>query len=75
MERNSSKSGLYEIRIEKAITFTPSEGDIQTHAEIEVQYVLVKNFKNFLVYLHEINVTPEVVGLTYNKIDNSVLVL
>lgn len=75
MKIDNSKSGLYEVRIEKAITFTPSEGDTQTHAEIEVQYVLVKKFENFLVYLHGINVTPEVVGLTYNKIENSVLIL
>lgn len=75
MKIDDRKSGLYEVRIEKTITFTPSEGDMQTHQEFEVQYVLVKNFENFLIYLHGINVTPEVVGLTYNKIENSVLIL
>lgn len=75
MRNDNSKSGLYEIRIEKVITVTPSEGDTLTCPDTEVQYVLVKNFKNFLVYLHEINVSPDVVGLTYNKIENSVLIL
>lgn len=75
MEKYNGKAGLYEVRIEKVITVTPSEGDILTCPDTEVQYVLVKNFENFLVYLHGINVSPEVVGLTYNKIENSVLIL
>jgi hypothetical protein len=75
MERNSSKSGLYEVRIEKVITVTPSEGDMLTCPDTEVQYILVKNFENFLIYLSGVNREPDVVGVRYIKIENSVLIL
>ena len=75
MRNDNSKSGLYEVRIEKVITVTPSEGGMLTCPDTEVQYVLVKNFENFLVFLHGINVSPDVVGVIYNKIENSVLIL
>lgn len=75
MERNNSKSGLYEVTIEKVVSFTPSEGDMLTCPDTEVQYVLVKNFENFLIYLSGINREPDVVGVTYIKIKNSVHIL
>lgn len=75
MEKYEGKSGLYEVTIEKVVTFNSCEGDMQSYPETEVQYVLVKNFENFLIYLHGINVSPDIVGLTYNRIENSVLIL
>lgn len=75
MEKYKGKTGLYEVRMERVITITPSEGDMLTCPDTEVQYVLVENFENFLIYLHEINVSPDVVGLTYNKIEDAVLIL
>lgn len=75
MEEYKDKTGLYEVRIEKAVSFTPSEGDAQSYLETETEYVWVKHFKNFLIYLHGVNTTPDVVGLTYRKIDDSVVVV
>ena len=75
MEKYKGKTGLYVVRIEKAVSCTPSEGDAQSYLETETEHVWVKNFENFLIYLHGVNITPDVVGLTYNKIDDSVIVL
>jgi hypothetical protein len=75
MRNDNSKSGLYEVRIDKVITFTPSEGDMLSCTDTEVQYVLVKNFENFLIYLSGVNRDPDVVGVKYIKIENSVLIL
>lgn len=75
MKKYNGKEGLYEVRIEKAITFTPSEGDMQIYPETEVQYVLVKNFENFLIYLQGINVSSDVVCVSYTKLEKSVLIL
>lgn len=75
MKRNNSKSVLYEVRIEKVVSFTTSEGDTLTCPETETKHVLVKNFENFLIYLSGINRDPDVVCVTYTKIENSVLIL
>lgn len=75
MQRDNRKEGLYEVRIEKVITVTPSEGDMLTCPDTEVQYVLVKNFENFLIYLSGVNRDPDVVGVNYMKIEDAVLIL
>lgn len=75
MIKYNGKEGLYEIRIEKVITITPSEGDMLTCPDTEVQYVLVKNFDNFLIYLSGVNRDPDVVGVNYMKIEDAVLIL
>ena len=75
MEKYKGKTGLYEVRIEKVVSYTPSEGDAQSYLETETEYVWVKNFEIFLIYMHGVNITPDVVGLTYNKIDDSVIVV
>lgn len=75
MEKYKGKTGLYVVRIEKIVTFTPSEGDVQSYPETETKHVLVKNFENFLIYLHGVNINPDVVAVNYVKLDNSVLTL
>lgn len=75
MEKYKGKTGLYVVRIEKIVTFTPSEGDVQPYPETESKHVLVENFENFLIYLHGINLIPDVVAVNYFKLDDSVLIL
>lgn len=75
MVKYNGKEGLYVVRIEKIVTFTPSEGDVPPYPETESTHVLVKNFENFLIYLHGINLNPDVVAVNYFKLDDSVLIL
>ncbi len=75
MENKNRKEGLYMVKVDKECTFTRSEGDVLTYTDTEVHHVLVQNFENFLIYLNGVNRDPDVIGVTYNKIDDSALIL
>ncbi len=75
MTKNNKKNGLYMVKVDKECTFTRSEGDVITYTDTEVYHVLVQNFEYFETFLTGINRSPDVIGMTYNKIDDSALIL